>query len=123
MCSTMRHNRSWTHTLFTFSFSFVVDPLCDFCVAGPDKKCEPKVVVNDFPKPTSAEFSRSLGVQSHPKVFIQQHKVKEGDSSFGGLSPLVPIRLSQRFHNVASFYLFVCPFMLFVHSNFPVFQY
>ena len=81
-------------------FFFVVDPLCVFCVAGPDKKCEPKVVVTDFQKPSFAEFSRSLGVQSHPKVFIQQHKVKEGDSSFGGLSPLVPIRLSQRFHNV-----------------------
>ncbi|KAF7101697.1 hypothetical protein CFC21_102952 [Triticum aestivum] len=67
---------------------------------GLDKKCEPKVVVNDFPKPTSAEFSRSLGVQSHPEDSIEQLKVKEGISSVGGLSPLVPTRLTQRFRNV-----------------------
>ncbi|XP_037439985.1 uncharacterized protein LOC119307978 isoform X3 [Triticum dicoccoides] len=86
--------------------------------AGPDKKCEPKVVVTDFQKPSFAEFSRSLGVQSHPKVFIQQHKVKEGDSSFGGLSPLVPIRLSQRFHNVDCIEMVTLPPSEVSKSNF-----
>ncbi|KAM3298829.1 hypothetical protein ACQJBY_040355 [Aegilops geniculata] len=77
--------------------------------AGPDKKCEPKVVVNDFQKPSFAEFSRSLGVQSQPQVSIQQPKVKEGDSSFRVLSPLVPIRLSQRFHNVGCIEMVTLP--------------
>ena len=85
-----------------------------FCVGGPEKKCEPKVVVNDFQKPSFAEFSRSLGVQSHPEDSIEQHKVKDGVSYVGGLSPLVPTRLTQRFRNVVSISLFVCPFILFL---------
>ncbi|XP_037439988.1 uncharacterized protein LOC119307978 isoform X5 [Triticum dicoccoides] len=56
--------------------------------AGPDKKCEPK------------------------------HKVKEGDSSFGGLSPLVPIRLSQRFHNVDCIEMVTLPPSEVSKSNF-----
>uniref|UniRef100_A0A8R7V182 Uncharacterized protein n=1 Tax=Triticum urartu TaxID=4572 RepID=A0A8R7V182_TRIUA len=67
---------------------------------GPEKNCEPKVVVNDFQKPSFAEFSRSLGVQSHPEDSIEQHKVKDGVSYVGGLSPLVPTRLTQRFRDV-----------------------
>lgn len=73
--------------------------------AGPIKKCEAKAVVNDFQIPSLAEFNRSHGVQSPPVDCNDQplhddgNHVMEDASSFRGLSPLVPIRLSQLFQN------------------------
>ncbi|XP_037410116.1 uncharacterized protein LOC119272855 [Triticum dicoccoides] len=67
--------------------------------AGLIKKCEPKVDDNGFPRPTFAQLNRTLGVQSNGDVTNGEPNDKEVDNSFGELSPLVPIRLSQRFHN------------------------
>ena len=87
-----------------------------FCVAGLIKKCEPKADDNDFQRPTFAQLNRTLGVQSNGDVTNGEPNVKEVDNSFGEPSPLVPIRLSQRFHNAVASCLrslmtrgFVCP--------------
>uniref|UniRef100_A0A8R7QSR8 Uncharacterized protein n=1 Tax=Triticum urartu TaxID=4572 RepID=A0A8R7QSR8_TRIUA len=68
-------------------------------IAGLIKKCEPKVDDNGFPRPTFAQLNHTLGVQSNGDVTNGEPNDKEVDNSFGELSPLVPIRLSQRFHN------------------------
>ena len=87
-----------------------------FCVAGLIKKCEPKADDNGFQRPTFAQLNRTLGVQSNGDVTNGEPNVKEVDNSFGEPSPLVPIRLSQRFHNAVASCLwslmtrgFVCP--------------
>ncbi|XBH76163.1 hypothetical protein VPH35_102853 [Triticum aestivum] len=60
---------------------------------------EPKADDNGFQRPTFAQLNRTLGVQSNGDVTNGEPNDKEVDNSFGELSPLVPIRLSQRFHN------------------------
>ncbi|VAI50229.1 unnamed protein product [Triticum turgidum subsp. durum] len=84
--------------------------------AGLIKKCEPKADDNGFQRPTFAQLNRTLGVQSNGDVTNGEPNVKEVDNSFGEPSPLVPIRLSQRFHNAVASCLwslmtrgFVCP--------------
>lgn len=72
---------------------------------GPAKKCEAKVDVNGFEIPSLAELNRSLGIQSPPNVpndtplHADVNSPKEDADSLRDLSPLVPIRLSQYFHN------------------------
>ncbi|VAI04979.1 unnamed protein product [Triticum turgidum subsp. durum] len=85
-------------------------------IAGLIKKCEPKADDNGFQRPTFAQLNRTLGVQSNGDVTNGEPNVKEVDNSFGEPSPLVPIRLSQRFHNAVASCLrslmtrgFVCP--------------
>ncbi|XP_044379917.1 uncharacterized protein [Triticum aestivum] len=67
--------------------------------AGLIKKCEPKSDDNGFQRPTFAQLNRTLSVQSNGDVTNGEPNDKEVDNSFGEPSPLVPIRLSQRFHN------------------------
>ncbi|XP_044425615.1 uncharacterized protein [Triticum aestivum] len=85
-------------------------------IAGLIKKCEPKADDNGFQRPTFAQLNRTLGVQSNGDVTNGEPNVKQVDNSFGEPSPLVPIRLSQRFHNAVASCLwslmtrgFVCP--------------
>ncbi|KAI5020726.1 hypothetical protein ZWY2020_045614 [Hordeum vulgare] len=69
---------------------------------GPPKE---KVGVNAFGIPSFVELNRSLGIQSPTKacngtpVSADKNSAMEDGNSFSGLSPLIPVRLSQLFRN------------------------
>ncbi|XBI96311.1 hypothetical protein VPH35_032613 [Triticum aestivum] len=78
---------------------------------GPAKDCDDKDDVNAFGIPSLAELNRVLGIQppanvcNDTPVHAHEKSTIEDTNSFRVLSPLLPIRLSQYFHNECSQYV------------------
>ncbi|KAE8773338.1 hypothetical protein D1007_54487 [Hordeum vulgare] len=81
------------------------NPDVDSVVVLSDGTPKEKVGVNAFGIPSFVELNRSLGIQSPTKacngtpVSADKNSAMEDGNSFSGLSPLIPVRLSQLFRN------------------------